>query len=805
MDYIALHSDNYHPPLVVPCLCGSGGFEYDHKGFVDFPKRMGVLPENIVQGKLDGLRQLDALIFFQSWCFFGLLFEFLTIVGRSFTIEDFVQREPSVVSAESTSSIISTKKFPLLVRELEEESRTLDAAEKAKRFETICERLKVAAEFTHLSATYKIDADGRHFFSDDSINWEKASSLGNVVHLSVVALGEFLGSITITLYRTKNSKYAIDMGPSAFIQSRMIQAGWCPSQVQALHDQKVGVAVMYYLSSMNARALGWNHDGCGKSSRCQFDTLDLQKYRPKHSSECLASGGDNCRFVAPESTWSPRISGIVRKHQTPLITVHQRAVDKTVQICVTAAEKFAQHRRYLGSQLLNKGATIIGLRTGSPNLLTITIPYVCISHVWADGLGNPRENSIPACQLVRLQRLVNELYTLEERPVPFWLDTLCVPRRNRFRRMAIVAMAKIYRQADKVLVLDSSLLQASTAVSPPLELHVRLMTSRWAQRLWTFHEAALAEQLYYQFADRALTRRQLTDLWLTSLPSCRQLVSSGSDDASDQPTPIRGEARKVGLRILFSDPVARQGVIWLYDLERFTKMPRENDAACLQAILNPLRWRTTSWLGDEAICLAGLLDLPLTQRSFLFQLHAAQRLKQLVLLLDSVPLDLLFASLPRSPESGFPWIPSSFLGRGFDASMTRSRTGYITGEGLRFISPGFHLCGRVESIFDDKRVYLNYDGRYYFMVPRDDNGAFEWDSNESSDLAVILRRPLVYPGSEFAALLAVQKRVDNELRCRYLHPILIDGRDEQISVCTDHQSPVVMCTAYPEGQAWCIL
>ena len=61
---------------------------------------------------------------------------------------------------------------------------------------------------------------------------------------------------------------------------------------------------------------------------------------------------------------------------------------------------------------------------------------------------------------------------------------------------------------------------------------------------------------------------------------------------------------------------------------------------CLQAILNPLRWRTTSWLGDEAICLAGLLELTLAERAFLFKLDATQRLKQLVLSLDSVPLDI---------------------------------------------------------------------------------------------------------------------------------------------------------------------
>lgn len=92
-------------------------------------------------------------------------------------------------------------------------------------------------------------------------------------------------------------------------------------------------------------------------------------------------------------------------------------------------------------------------------------------------------------------------------------------------------MAKIYKHADKVLVLDSSFLEVSTTGSPPIELHMRLMTSGWGQRLWTFHETGLARRLHYQFADRAVTRRQLTDLWLQSLRRYDQQhpSHSGSD------------------------------------------------------------------------------------------------------------------------------------------------------------------------------------------------------------------------------------------------------------------------------------
>ena len=36
--------------------------------------------------------------------------------------------------------------------------------------------------------------------------------------------------------------------------------------------------------------------------------------------------------------------------------------------------------------------------------------YIAISHVWSDGLGNPRENALPLCQVKILHRMVNSLH-----------------------------------------------------------------------------------------------------------------------------------------------------------------------------------------------------------------------------------------------------------------------------------------------------------------------------------------------------------------------------------------------------------
>src|SRR5205085_2759851 len=108
--------------------------------------------------------------------------------------------------------------------------------------------------------------------------------------------------------------------------------------------------------------------------------------------------------------------------------------------------------------------------------------YVAISHVWADGLGNPIENTIPQCQARRLSR---HLWTYKDgeldsgsltssgvqgapvepdrnETIAFWLDTLCIPVSSEhadLRNESIGKMGKIYQRAEAALVLDKDLEQ----------------------------------------------------------------------------------------------------------------------------------------------------------------------------------------------------------------------------------------------------------------------------------------------------------------------------------------------------------
>jgi hypothetical protein len=244
------------------------------------------------------------------------------------------------------------------------------------------------------------------------------------------------------------------------------------------------------------------------------------------------------------------------------------------------------------------------------------------------------------------------------------------------------------------------------------------------------------------------------------------------------------EDRRRGIRRLFSDPLARQAFCWLEDLERSRAKSWTQHADRLRSLSNPSRWRSTSRPQDEAICLAGLLDLTYAERAYLFSLDATQRLKQLILNLDSVPADILFVDLPRSPESGFAWIPVSFLSGSFDASMTGSQIAAITPNGLQLSAPGIILEGQIESIFEDKRVYIQHQDKRYMMAPRHVEG-FDWPGS-ATGLAIVLRKPLTYPGLILGALVAIKTRTEDQLVCHFLYPIFVDGHDEQALLCDAH-------------------
>ncbi|KAF2675663.1 hypothetical protein K458DRAFT_411072 [Lentithecium fluviatile CBS 122367] len=130
-------------------------------------------------------------------------------------------------------------------------------------------------------------------------------------------------------------------------------------------------------------------------------------------------------------------------------------------------------------------------------------PFVAFSHVRSDGLGSSTSNSLPECQISLLQKLSDRLLPNERAPIPFYIDTLCVPLNGVAKRNALRNILYLFRFADKVLVLDATLQKTPASLSQ--ESLTRFRYSVWSKRLWTILECAVSREVSFRFRDQNLS------------------------------------------------------------------------------------------------------------------------------------------------------------------------------------------------------------------------------------------------------------------------------------------------------------
>lgn len=303
-------------------------------------------------------------------------------------------------------------------------------------------------------------------------------------------------------------------------------------------------------------------------------------------------------------------------------------------------------------------------------------PYVAISHVWADGLGNSKANSIPICQFNGLLRSLQEIQyiksVLEKMEakedglmMPFWLDTLCIPVEDQYQNLrdfSIQKMHGIYQQAHCALVLDPDFARMTKRRTPLHEILCRVLLSGWITRLWTYQEATLPTILYIRVKDGII------DLHSTY----NRYYQRHNEDW------IR--ARPV------ADTLVLHGISLLWAL-----MPREQDRngpdmdyainpeLYIDDLLQSITWRVTSRPGDETVCFATTLGFdpgpilkikpPKMHRIDSREVYKETQLRfqekrmiAFLKLLPTIPLSILFSSGPRiSSMEGYRWAPRTLM------------------------------------------------------------------------------------------------------------------------------------------------
>ena len=437
---------------LVPCLCCD--LEYDanplgYEGFSHFPSRWGYTLGSLEHGDLGGRHIDDAAGFLQAWLFFGLLTEVLGGIGVPFRQSDFLRE------GNGGAPIITTEPLPLyLWYWLAAHTHSgRDVVRAHERHVQSCLRLSN----TILQAITKL-----HIKSNRNVFTCKRYT--QAVILSLIICGETLNKARDWIGNTRIKPALRWHFPP--LSLALLDAGWCTGQIPELLKERDS-STLLYLSRLDMHIPKKDHRRCNAKLGCRANHINYATYDTKHAADCQIA---NCQSIGPPMQ---EISEILNDGDIPLI-----AMDFSCEPSQLMVVRYKEITEYCND-------------------------YIAISHVWSDGLGNPYANSLPRCQLDRIQHQVNQLWDPAIYVIPFWIDTLCVPLHKELRDLAIQRMYKTYISAYGVLVFDNSFQHVSGKVSKT-EAVIRIVYSTWMTRLWTFQEGRLSHRLWFQFKDEAL-------------------------------------------------------------------------------------------------------------------------------------------------------------------------------------------------------------------------------------------------------------------------------------------------------------
>lgn len=580
------------PPI--PHLCSE---RYDGGPFLEYPRRQG-LPRLEVdwlgslslvnQWYLKAIPPAESESFLQNWLFFGLLHE---ILGDSYCHEDFVT---TAEDDKGKRTIITTA---VLVSRLEKWEKTIrqDEGPRMAVYEHVAQCLELAYACLKVCCP-AFDNDLKfHLASVAEILAWAASKACNVAW-------------TESPRRSQIPLIWGDPIDEDFVRLILLErSNCCRGQMKMLRETFRSPQALAFVASC------FQDD----TDRSQHASCDEICCRAGNSAGDLPHHvNDSCKCQPIHVDEAELVACLEKENCLPLLRLREEQDSDEITVEVVESTKDTR--------------------------------YVALSHVWADGLGNPQATALPRCQLFRLKALVNKLdrdvtrnwWDRPESPseMLLWCDTLCCPvAPPEWKNMALAKMYRTYDEASEVLVLDQSLICRRVGEMRPDEACLRIAASRWMTRLWTLQEGALPSRkknLWFQFNKTAFHVRTLYGVL-----------------QNFETTDIRMRSVTHGIRRRFHTFMA---LFHVTDAERL--------GADLQNIMRGLMYRSVTVSSDEPLLIANLLALDLTA---ILESKPAERMQALWRTMSSSPFGidkgLLFQLGPRMKEPGFRWAPSSLL------------------------------------------------------------------------------------------------------------------------------------------------
>ena len=237
-------------------------------------------------------------------------------------------------------------------------------------------------------------------------------------------------------------------------------------------------------------------------------------------------------------------------------------------------------------------------------------------------------------------------------------------------------MFDIYAEAYLTIVLSADLMPFSASDMLYLEPAMRIITSSWMRRLWTFQEGAMSRNLYFLLADGL---KNIEDLEL-------QYPRAASESV------IASTAR------LFYTSLLRP---------RASAANRKVNEGLVSSVYRAIQWRTTSRMEDERLAIARVLNV---YESEVLANPADLRVKTLLRKVPEIPSGLIFMPGARLKNSQFRWAPTTLDGMKAPASLDPLTLSE------RSLLPSKWSMSMVHSVLTDRGLLVHYPG---FRLHRD--------------------------------------------------------------------------------------
>jgi Heterokaryon incompatibility protein (HET) len=458
---------------------------------------------------------------------------------------------------------------------------------------------------------------------------------------------------------------------------------WCPSLVDRIEREYSTAAANYLYSIPRKRPALRDHSSCS-IKHCTANDTDSENYQCFHwGKECPDEA--NCAFIGPNDQ---DVMNIIADDGIPLISIRESLADGLVIEVVRA---------------------------------TFKSKFFAVSHVWSGGLGNPKGNQMPVCQIKRLYNLGVEInssgwkkrsfaklspFTSMSRSLNkgkqeslLWIDTLCIPVNNwSLRWKAIDSMVRIYAAAQSIVIIDHELQQTPFKSLYRGSIFGRLFCSAWVSRCWTFQEGAIAREWLVQFED--------------GLCSIDKLFKT-------KPESLEEQLRET---YPYPPPTPDEAVVSSAVVEWYRKMPRLQSGSkqysfsnrlptyAFLEIWNNLCLRTTTKKDDLMSIVAIMLDL---RPSEVQEIPFEQRLLSIFHTQQKLPLGLLFRERDEinSWQQARCWLPSTIEERSVDQTECFMRR--------RSLEENFFVfeCSNIQRFYL-ANVKMGNDRLLYLMDPK---------------------------------------------------------------------------------------